>query len=57
MAQSVERPALSPVMISWFMSLSLASGSAVSMKPASDPLYPSLGPSPTHASMLALCQK
>ena len=54
MAQSVERPTSAQVMISWSVSLSLASGSvrtAQSLEPASDSVSPSLS---AH-SQLALC--
>ena len=57
-AQSVERPTLAQVMISWSMSLSLASGSvltAKSLEPASDSVSPSLSAPPP--LMLCLCQK
>ena len=54
MAQLVKRLTLSQVMISWFVSLSLASGSvltAQSLEPASDSVSPSLSTPP----LLALC--
>ena len=58
MAQSVKRPTLVQVMISWFVSLSLASGSvltAQSLEPASDSVSPSLSAPPL--LMLCLCLK
>ena len=48
-AQSVECPTLAPVMISWFVGLSPASGSlltAQSLEPASDSVSPSLSAPP-----------
>ena len=57
MAQSVERLTSVQVMISWFVSSSLMSGSvltAQSLEPASDSVSPSLCPLPTHTLSLSL---
>ena len=56
-AQSVEVPTLAQVMISWFVSLSPMSGfvlTAQILKPASDPVSPSLCSSPAHTLSLSL---
>ena len=53
-AQSVKRPTLAQVMISWFVSSSPRSGSvltAQSLEPASD----SVSPPPSAPPLLALC--
>ena len=57
MAQSVKQPTSAQVMISWFVSLSPASGSvltAQSLKSVSDSVSPSLWPSPVHALSLSV---
>ena len=57
-AQSVERPALAPVMISQSVSLSRASSSlAVGTQPASDPLFPSLSAPPPVCTLSLLKNK
>ena len=59
-AQSVERPISSQVMISWFMGLSPASGSlltAQSLQPALDSVSPSLSAPPLLTLCLSLSQK
>ena len=60
MAQSVERPTLAQVMISWSVSWSPVSGSvltAQSLEPASDSVSPSLSAPPPLMLCLSLCQK
>ena len=60
MAQSVKLLNSAQVMISWFLSLSLTSGSvltAQSLKPALDSVSPSLYPSPAHALSLSVSKK
>ena len=59
-AQSVKRPTLAQVMISWFMSLSPVSGSvlaAQSLEPASDSVSLSPCPSPARALSLSFSLK
>ena len=56
-AQSVKRPTLAQVMISWFVSLSPASDSvltAQSLEPASDSVSPSLSAPPLFILCLSL---
>ena len=59
-AQSVERPTLAQVMISWCVSSSPASGSvltAQSLEPVSDSVSPSLSDPPPFMLCLSLSQK
>ena len=59
-AQSVKRPTLAQVMISWSVSSSPASGSvltAQSLEPASDSVSFFLCPSPAHALFLSLSDR
>ena len=60
MAQSVQRPILAQVMISWFMGLSPASGSvlkAKSLEAALDAVSPSLSAPPLFMLCLSLKNK
>ena len=59
-AQLVKHLTSAQVTISWSVSSSPASGSALtarSLEPASDPVSPSLCPSPAHAVSLSLKNK